>query len=217
MECAVWHKPHDVRSRLKRLDLTFEDCMSVVEAMVAACNGGTDNDPPTARGWDAWRYGTRRFREVKRPDGWEKDDQENLSTIVHPSAKFRIAVANTNEATGILNGTPKNKSAKGVGSERAVELNRQPPLPLPEFLEHFEKAKAAAARAGARIWYLCVHIDGELVRAELSFPTTVEGGFLGDWEERIILIDPKGPVCESDRSSGDDYAPDFDIPVRRKG
>ena len=217
MECAIWYDPADVRQRLKELDLTFEECMRVVDSMVGAFNGFTENDPPTAAGWDAWRYGTRSFRDIKRSQKWEKDDQDNLSTIVHPSRKFRIAVVNTNESTGILAAKPKNKSAKGHGSEKAVMLNRQPPLPLPEFIKHFEDALAAAARSDARIWYLCAYITGEAVRAELSFPMTVESGYLSDWKERIILIDPDGPVCNADRSGDDDYGPDFDIPVRRKG
>lgn len=216
MECAIRFDPNDVHRRLKALGLTFEECMRVVNAMVAAFNGCTDNDPPTAAGWDAWRFGTRTFRDVKRSHGWEKDDQDNLSTIVHPDRAFRIAVVNTNEATGVREAQPKNKSAKGSGSERAVRLNREPPLPIPEFLKEYEEALAAAARSDAPIWYLCAYISNDAVRAELSFPMTVEGGYLCNWRERIILIDQNGPVCDVRGRDDDDYGPDFDIPVRRK-
>ncbi|PAV66197.1 hypothetical protein WR25_25306 [Diploscapter pachys] len=64
MECAIWFDPNDVERRLKTLGLTFEECVRVVNAMVAAFNGCTDNDPPTAAGWDAWRFGTRTFRDI---------------------------------------------------------------------------------------------------------------------------------------------------------
>ena len=50
----------------------------------------------------------------------------------------------------------------------------------------------------------------------LSFPMTVEGGYLCNWRERIILIDQNGPVCDVRGRDDDDYGPDFDIPVRRK-
>lgn len=62
--------------------------MAVFDAMKAAAGGATENDPPSARGWDTWRFGVRRWREIKRPHGWEKNDSENISTIVHPDLEF---------------------------------------------------------------------------------------------------------------------------------
>jgi hypothetical protein len=191
--------------------------MEAFDAMVAAVGGCTDNDPPSAKGWDGWRFGVRRWREIKRPHGWEKNDAENISTIVHPQLQFRIAVANTDEATGLIVAEPRSRSSKGDGSKRAVELNNSPPLPLPGFREEFDRQLRAAAAASCHIWYFCGYIEGQVRRLELSKPTSIQGGHFCGWEERIILIDGNGPVCGRSSGRDDDYGPDVEVIVRRKG
>ena len=217
MPSLVRIEPYDVQVALAALDLTFEECMAAFEAMAAAVGGCTDNDPPTAPGWDAWRFGVRRWREIKRSQGWLKNDAENICTIVHPKAAFRIAVANTDESTGIVSANPRSRSVKGDGSRRAVALNNSPPLPLPEFIEEFERQLKAAAAAQAHIWYFCAYIQGDVRRLELSKPTGIVGGHFSGWDERIILIDKDGPVCGRSKPIDEIYGPDVEVVVRRKG
>lgn len=216
MECVILDSPPEVRARLRQLDVEYEECVEVVKAMIGAANGCTDNDPPSARGWDSWRFGVRRWRDLKRPQGWLKDETENLSTIVHPDAKFRIAVSNTDESTGLRSGHPRSKTMKGDGSRRAVDFNRQPPLPIPEFQEEFRRQLLAAAAAHAQIWYLCLFNDGETVRAELSKPGGIEAGHFAGWQERIILIDDDGPVGDRSVVEDGDFEPDVEVTVRRR-
>jgi hypothetical protein len=216
VECVVVDSPPDVRARLRQLDIDYEECIEVVKAMIAAANGCTDNDPPSARGWDSWRFGVRRWRDIKLPQGWHKDETENLSTVVHPDAKFRIAVSNTDESTGLRWGHPKSRTVKGEGSRRAVDLNRQPPLPIPEFEEAFKRQLLSAAAAQAQIWYLCLFNDGESVRAELSKPGGIEGGHFIGWHERIILMDDEGPVGDRAIIADNDFGPDVEVKVRRR-
>lgn len=130
-----------------------------------------------------------------------------------------MAVANTNEATGLIVAQPKSRSTKGDGSKRAVDLNRSPPLPLPGFREEFDRQLRAAAAARCHIWYFCAHIDVEasIHRLELSKPTGIVAGHFCGWDERIILIDSDGPVCGRSKPGGDDYGPDVEVNVRRKG
>jgi hypothetical protein len=193
--------------------------MEVVKAMIGAANGCTENDPPSARGWDSWRFGVRRWRDIKCRQGWKKDETENLSTIVHPDMKFRIAVSNTDEGTGLRSGKPKSRSTKGDGSRRAVDFNRrQQPLPIPEFQEEFHRQLTAAAAAHAQIWYLCLFNDGgDTVRAELSKPAGIEAGHFIAWQERIILIDGDGPVGDRVIIDDNDFGPDPEVIVRRRG
>jgi len=56
----------DVESRLADLDVTKEQLLGAVQACVAHYGGCTDNDPPNARGWEVWRWGVRRLRELLR-------------------------------------------------------------------------------------------------------------------------------------------------------
>ena len=92
-----------------------------------------------------------------------------------------------------------------------------PPLPLPGFREEFDRQLKAAAAARSHIWYFCGYIEGDVRRLELSKPSGILAGHFSGWEERIILIDGAGPVCGHLRAVDDDYGPDVEVTVRRKG
>jgi hypothetical protein len=215
MHQAVVHQiPEDADARLLRLGgLRRADLMEAVAAAVAAVGACTDNDPPTARGYDAWRSALRRLREVMRPQGWEKDDTGNFSTVVNRSARVRIAVVNTDDATGNARVYPTNRSRKGSHADRASQIN-QFNLPFPEWAE---TEPEDAAIPGYATWYLCVHVEGQRVRAELSLPTKVEGGYFADWKERILLVSSDDDWSGTGLPEiGDDDGPVFEVPVSRK-
>jgi hypothetical protein len=52
------------------------------------------------------------------------------------------------------------------------------------------------------------------VRAELSCPISVEGGFFADFQERIVLVGPDDG--DGIRRRSPDDGPEFEIPVSRK-
>lgn len=212
---SVYYEPSDVDLRLGALGgLERLNLLLGVEAAVAAVGGCTDNDPPAARGWDCWRAATRRLREIHRALGWEKDDTANFSTIVHSGHRIKIAVANTDDATGNRLVAPTNRSRNGATSDRASQIN-QMVLPFTEWRSETEPERAVTP--GYATWYLCIFVDGDRVRAELSMPTRLDGGYFVEWSERIILISsdedwarPAVPVF------GDDPGPEFEVPVFRK-
>ena len=213
-QAAVHLSPEDTEARLWRLArLRREDLLEAVIAAVAAVGACTENDPPTARGYDAWRSGLRRLREVLRPQGWAKDDTGNFSTVVSHGARVRIAVVNTDDATGNPRVYPTNRSRKGVNADRASQIN-QFVLPFPGWVE---TESEDAAIPGYSTWYLCLYVEGQRVRAELSLPTKVEGGYFADWSERIILISSDDDLSHAGIPKvGDDDGPVFEVPVFRK-
>ncbi len=197
----------DVNERLNELGLTRDLLLEIVQACVAARGGCTDNDPPAAGGWDAWRMGTRRAREKLRPLNWDKDETGGLSTVKSDEHEMRIAILNTDDATGLRARAPTNSSKKGVATERAVDLNG----------ELFpDTAPTIDAPCGHPIWYLCVHVSGDDVRAELSFPERFHNGFIAAWIERILLLEPGQWDKISIAAPTDDSGPDLEIEVRRK-
>jgi hypothetical protein len=65
-------------------------------------------------------------------------------------------------------------------------------------------------------WLLLIHMDDSEVRAELSFPLTInEYDFVTGWRERIILPSVDFNPAEIDLPVDD--SPDIDIAVRRRG
>ncbi|HVZ90261.1 MAG TPA: hypothetical protein VG843_01330 [Rhizomicrobium sp.] len=219
----VYHRPAEVRKRLAELGLALEPLLQVVEGSVAGYSACTANDPPMAQGWEAWRWGTRRAREIFVPTGWERDDTGNLSSIVNHALRLRIVVVNTDDGTGRLDAEPSNRSKKGGRSEQAANHNLQLRLALepPEIERAIQEQMKADALSDYETWYLCQHImldikRGDISRAELSFPTTVSCGYLGGWKERIILRDDDGPVGSKARERDDGFTPEFEINVRRR-
>ena len=213
-EAVVYHDPLDIDRRLRALGgLQRQDLLAAVEAAVAAVGGCTDNDPPAARGWDSWRSATRRLSEVHRRLGWEKDDTANFSTIIHKGERIKVAVANTDDATGNPLAHPTNRSRKGATSDRASQINQ---LVLPFAGWHSETEPELAVVPGYATWYLGIYIEGDTVRAELSMPTRLESGYFTEWKERIMLISSDEEWTPSVVPVADDDGPAFEVPVFRK-
>jgi len=220
MRAIILATPIEVDGRLSDFGLARDQLIEIVQAMVAARAECTDNDPPGAPGWSSWRFGTRRAREVLRSYGWLKDETDQLSTIINHSLGMRIAVANTDDATGVasVSVSPQNRSKKGTATDRAVDGNQKSlfdDLP-PDGKVVLFKPRERHSKTYAT-YYLCVFNEGEDVRAELSYPVEVTNGFFVGFSERIILIKPgEWPPSPSDKRDADDGETEFDIPVRRK-
>jgi hypothetical protein len=157
----------------------------------------------------AWYSAVVRLRQEFRPHGWEADDTANFSTIIDHAAEIKIAVANTDAGTANVSFFPTNRSRRGELSRLAVEAN-QYSLPLPGWSVEPEEAKTP----GYATWYLCLYIAGDTVRAELSLPTSCEGGYFGGWSERIFLA--SGEDDWAWNIPLDDSGPDFEVQVSRK-
>ncbi|MGP9809875.1 hypothetical protein ACTZWT_00030 [Rhodopseudomonas sp. NSM] len=225
MPAVIFRDSREVDGRLSSLGVTREQLMDVVQAMVAARAACTENDPPAARGWSSWRFGIRRSREILRPHGWLKDDSDQLSCIVNHKLGMRIAVANTDEATGIAlpASVPQNCSKKGAATDRAIDGTQHTlfglePAASDDRVVLF-KPKASHS-SGYATFYVCVFNEGDIVRAEFSCPISVENGYFTGFSERIILVGPGDWPPEvkvrKDAPQSDSDGSEFDIPVRRK-
>jgi hypothetical protein len=221
MSAIFLKNPIEVSNRLEDIGVTKEQLLEVVRSMQAAKNGCTDNDPPSAPGWSAWRDGTRRLREVLAPSGWVKDDTDMISSAFHKANGIRLLVCNTDSGTGLEESEPQNCSFKGSATDRAINSNEVQILmtsildqSLPDDVVPFDPAANDLVKIVH--WYLCVYINGEAVRAELSCPVKIASGYFSAFHERIILIgDQDGGGVPLRRKKPDDDA-DVEIPVTRK-
>lgn len=196
-----------VEGRLRELGLHREGLMSAVRASAAAVAGCTLDSPPIARGWLAWHDAVVRLRQEFRPSGWAADDTANFATIIDEAAGIKIAVVNTDDGTGDPASYPTNRSRRGELSKMAIESNQ---LRLP-FLGEPEEVKSL----GMTTWYLCIYVVGETVRAELSLPTKCEGGIIGGWKERILLVSGDDDL-RLRRPIDEDDGPEFQVQISRK-
>lgn len=202
-------------NRLEQLGWSMPELLEVVGAMVSARNSCTDNDPSSARGWMAWKEGTRRLRELGLPKGLMRLDDDQIPWTVDLERGIKITVANTDDATGDPVRIPQNRNRKGPGTDRAVHSNQS------SFFDRWEmEGVVPLSRAGRQpgilvAWYLLVYSDGDAVRAEFSCPAMTSGGYFTDFLERILLVGPEHDfdIAFNDTPSGDG---EIDVPVSRK-
>jgi hypothetical protein len=220
MATRIWKNPIEVNNRLDQLGLKLPKLLEVVDAMVGAKAECTDNDPPGSRGWSSYRMGTRRLREVTLvEDGWEKDDTDQIASVVNKKLGIRIAVGNTDDGTGIEEDGrfPQNRSKKGAATDRAIQAGQGSFMDiLDESLNVVPLNPSARPPRAIVTYYLCVYCEGDEFRAELSAPDGVDGGFFTGFVERIFLASPGSGDDGLRRRRPDDGEPDFDIPVTRK-
>lgn len=211
----------EVGNRLQELGTKREWLLDVAEAMAAASNECTENDPSGAHGWRSWQMGTRRNREIHcGQDGWIKDDTDQIPSILNEEIGIKIVVCNTDDGTCIQGREPQNRSRKGPATERLVESNQADLFP-DEHIPHPDSVVVpfSEERRGPGIltYMLCVYQEQDELRVELSCVISASGGYFAKFDERIFIIGgDAGPADPIKRKDSDDDGSDFDIPVKRK-
>ena len=54
-------------------------------------------DPPSAQGFDAWRYTVRRLRKGLKGLGWRIDNLRNISLVISDAREINITVSSGDE------------------------------------------------------------------------------------------------------------------------
>jgi len=204
-------KPYEVSNALVALGrgLTVEILEEVIKRGEIARDSCTKNDPPSTPGLVAWSASVRSLRDLLIPHGWERNDDQNFSTVVSPDKDVAIAIATGNEGTGDETRESNTKYARGAATQAAIEENR--------FLNSlFAPQSEETSKIRRATWVLLKRRarNGDTVYAELSLPAKMtKDGFVESWDTRIILepilIDPS-VILE------DDSTEEIDVPVIRK-
>ena len=180
----VYTEPWEVDQRLSAFGVTRSELFEVVRQVVGARADVTDNDPVTAGGLFAYIQGTRHIRALFRSKRWQLDRQENIEAVKHPEKDLRIVYQSVDLAAS-KGHNPRAISGKGSGADRIID-SAQGSLFTDEELEQHNPATIAAVGTG--VWFFCVSVDGEDVRAELSLPASLEGRNFKEFIERIFIV-----------------------------
>lgn len=222
MNAVVYKHAMDVDRRLRELGLSRDELLEVVLAAVLGKSSCTDNDPPGAFGWMAWKEGCRRFRELfLSKKGFARSNDEGVPWVVDVIRSNRFTVANTDEGTGLVepHRQPQQCSKKGPATDRAVSANQ-----LSLFESSGESPLAPSPISYKRqpnrqlTWYLCIYSEGDVVRAELVCPKHMDGGYFLDFYERIIILGPGDDLVRTvpDKGAGESTVEEYNISVSRK-
>jgi hypothetical protein len=217
MKRVITDEPFAVQNRLAELGWSSTELIEVVTSMVAARHGCTANDPLSAPGWMSWKAGIRRMGEIGAPKGLRRVEIDNVPWTMDQERRLRFTVTNADAATGMLDGVPQNRNKRGAAAERAVDTNAHQYLlfPISQSMDPQQIMKMRAA--GTVAWYLFVYTDGEEIRAELSCPVAIHGGFFVEFVERIFLNIPDTlpPIDRQSPFNDGDEPEEFDVPVSR--
>jgi hypothetical protein len=202
-------KPYEVAEALRTLGrgLTVEVLEQVIKRGEIARDTCTKNDPPSTPGYNAWSTSVRVMRDLLTPLGWERNDDQNYSTVISPAKDVAIAIATGNDGTGDETQESNTKYPRGVATQAAVDMNAY-------LFTLLDPTPEEAAEANRATWIFLKKRVGDTVRAELSLPAAMTAnGFVDHWDTRIILkpipIDP-AVMLE------DDSTEDVDVQVIRK-
>jgi hypothetical protein len=185
MKTVLYVDPESVSARLQKLGLTEPVLLRAVNAGYIAKANCTENHPPLFPHIAAWSETVRTLRDVLKPQGWTRFNDQNSPKTLSPDGTVSIMVSAGNDATGNPSTEPATKSPKGPTTADAIEVNRSIQLYLPGM-----EAYAPPIDEDERIstWVLLAHHAKNELRAELSLPLAVStDGRVSVWQERIIL------------------------------
>lgn len=209
-------QPATATNRLAQLGWSMDELIEVVFAMVAARRGCTENDPSSAGGWMSWRAGVRRMNEIGVLKSLRKVEVDNVPWTVDETRKLRFTVANCDSAVGRVDVIPQNRNKRGAAAERTVDNNAHQYVLFADIAQGAVSEAADRLRAVSAVaWYLMVYCDGDDIRAEISCPVGIDGGYFSSFVERIFLSIPDGPIGPDFTESNVDPSVEFDVPVVR--
>lgn len=208
---SIVSQDYEVGQRLDQLGLSAKELIEVVQQAVAAKAGFVLNFPLNAAGQLSYIHGTGALRDILRLKGWDIDRASNIESTYNPKTGMKIVFQNADSACDDVR-APKAISDKGPAAERAVDLGQM--NLFPEFAVEEEQRRS---RENASLWYLFAYINGDDVRAELSFPKKIEDRQFKEFNERIFIIKPGEWASIMPKKAEDDVpSQEFEITVTRK-
>ncbi|WP_124083881.1 hypothetical protein [Burkholderia gladioli] len=209
-DTIIFHESVDVDARLASLELDQQVLIDAVLQALLYKARLTSHHPNLYRHSVLTNETVAALRDFLVPRGWGKLNEGNYELVVNPEINVAIAVASGDDATGIKDRTPSNKSEKGPRTVKAVDDNRTADL-FPETLPPAEDEQRALDT-----WILLHRHTGDAMRLELSRPNGYDSTqrFVISWSERIVLgsieLDGEPTVLPIPQS------PDVDVVVSRK-
>lgn len=207
----IYKEDWEIDPRLVPFQVTRPELVEVARAVVAARADAVENDPAGAEGQFAYIFGTRYTRALWRTKKWVLDRKENIEAVRHPNLDWEIVYQSVDLAASVIH-QPKAISGKGSGADRLIDSG-QGSLFSPEELAASNPSPFKPMNSG--VWFYCVSVNGDDVRAELSLPIGVGGGNFDGFIERIFIIrDGEWPELAVEPRPGE--ATEFEPVVTRK-
>jgi hypothetical protein len=196
--------------RLAAMGLDGELLQRVLQKADAEASTCTELDPPIMAGLMRWGRANRYLREELIPSGWGHDNPRNLPRTINPGGDVAVVATSGDEQTGMADGQPTTKYAKGIATAVAVGNNNQLAFDFGD-LDLFSSVEDVPMPA-MRTWFLLYFVAPDRIQAELSLPGAMNDGVITHWTERIVLPfmsrDPEAVAVPGTPPGGDDFGDD---------
>ncbi|UDQ88408.1 hypothetical protein LJE71_19430 [Xanthobacter autotrophicus] len=197
----------DVDARLAEFGVTRQELLEVVRGVVAARSDATLDDPASAEGLLAYIYGTRYVRQVFLAHEWVRYRENNVESVKHPDRPLKVVYQSVDLAADTLH-KPQAVSGKGSGADRIIAVGQAGLFPEEEMSAARDQSLAELQTG---VWFFCVSVQGDDVRAELSLPSGISGGNFEGFIERIFILGggewPADAILDGDRPDGIEFEP----------
>ena len=201
----------EIDERLRPFGVTRNELMEVVRGVVGARADAVENDPLTAEGLFAYIFGTRYVRALFRTKGWLLHREMNVESVKHPERSLRVIYQSVDMAAS-RGHNPQAVSGKGSGSEGILDSAQGNLFSEKELLA----SNKTFGEVNSGVWFFCVSVQGEHVRAELSLPLGIEGGNFKGFIERIFVVRDDEDWSVFARKHDDTTSAEFEPTVIRK-
>ena len=183
----IYRDSAEVANRLAQFDITVQEVIPIIEAVVSARNDVVGADARTAAGTKAYLAGVRHVRFCFMPKGWQIDRANGVESVVDQASGIKIVYQSVDEACVGVRG-PQAINGKGPAAVTAVKLAQGSLFSVEELPE---VAPERIKDLNSSLWFLCVSVnedDEDDVRAELSLPAAIEDSNFKGFIERIYIV-----------------------------
>lgn len=186
LQAKIYHNDWDVDSRLHPFGVRRAELLPIVQSVVGARAEAVEDDPLSSAGTFAYIFGTRSVRVAFRRNGWMIRRDRNIESVRHPEHMLDVVYQSVDFACSEFH-LPQAISGKGNGADRMIDL-AQGSLFSQSQLTSSQIESIGPVNSG--LWFFCVSVNGDDVRAELSLPSSVKSGNFEGFIERIFIVRP---------------------------
>lgn len=209
-------------TKLKSMGLMVEDFTFAISRAIYESRRSSPLHPRTSSMTRAWEEVVAAFREsvLSGLKGWNYTFDSGLEYTINSELGLSIIATSGNKDTGIIEGFPKTKNAKGSATEDVISRN----LGLFGDDEEQESEKPECPTSisidSTQTFVFLYYFDFGVqeVRCELSKPSAMSGfnghNKISSWSERIIL--PAVPFSAAIETPAKEFNEEIDIVVSRK-
>jgi hypothetical protein len=213
------HEGPAAGGRLADFGLSVDDLHFALRGADAEARTWTRLAPPAMPGMARWGKTNELLRVRLIPRRWSSDNPNCLPRTISPGKDFAVVATAGDAMTGLPDGQPATKYAKGLETARAIERNVQLAFDLPGIDIAGALSAVVSSDAEMATWLLLYHVTGAEICAELSLANGISlRGHVDSWAERIILppIDLSGPDIRDRRPQHEEEREGATVAVERR-